>query len=157
MINKINLDGIEYDIGGSEAKFIGKIYISEEFSESQLNSIRFYLQNSLSECLKENTKYLVLYYNDDFGNMFEFSFIVDKHTVFDDGTKKAMNKCISIFFMVDENYDYKKAFVDYIYADEGSTFIHYIDINLENDGLIYNTANDYIEIYELPFTLGSDE
>lgn len=150
MINKINVDGFEYNVGDNKAKLVasgtpvptieeelvfyeGKFQLDNKLENNKLYFIKLYL-----DTLSFFTSTIVFTYQYS-GRVFSSRGEITISESFDDT-------------LVSATVDVTETRV-YIFPHRG--YITYEDPNDERPQLTLS-ENDYVEVYELPFTLGGN-
>lgn len=149
-INKINLDGNEFEVGGGgKAKFLGRFYLSE--IEYQLNT-GTYTDTifKLNEPLKQNHLYLIKYYNDEWGSVGQTVIRIGQDEKISYILRPNMIALDDAENFVSVNYNFH--FNPQNMGDKEKN--HSIKIShLKGEDLVELIDDDYIEIYELPLTM----
>lgn len=137
-INKINVGGVDYDIGGgsNKAQLIERVY----YTEGVIDGSDGFLLTSQLQC---NQFYLINYYNDEWGTKTFYFGYVNKYNTFIGSSDN---------FMTDNTYDSAHC-VRLIYNFVDYSQIAYIIVDCYSSEFVQNYDSDYIEIIKIPMEL----
>ena len=134
---------------GSSGANVAKLVATGTLNMS--NSSENFLSYNLTKPLEANKIYFVVRYDDGIGLETSSSFLIIKE--YGGGYIKAINgTSIMVFETVNDTL--VTAIITYTHSFENHPAI--IEI-INHDYPLYFSENDYVEIYELPFTLGGNE